>query len=75
MDGDVNHGNSGGALLNKNGAVVGVIYGRMENNSASSTQKDDIYGLGTAVPSKDLMEFFRDCNVDYTLVKAGESVW
>lgn len=75
LDGDVNHGNSGGALLNKNGAVVGVIYGRMENNSASSTQKDDIYGLGTAVPSKDLMEFLQACNVDYTLVKAGESVW
>lgn len=65
LDANINHGNSGGPLLNKNGYVVGVIYARLENNSASSGQTEDIYGLGCAVPSDLVTEFLAECNVSY----------
>lgn len=65
LDGSVNHGNSGGALINANGAVVGVIYARMEGESGKG-QSGDIYGIGCAIPSSAVMEYLDACNISYS---------
>ncbi len=41
INGEVNHGNSGGPLVNKNGKLVGVIYAKVENTQI---------GAGIATP-------------------------
>ena len=68
LDANINHGNSGGPVLNKNGYAVGVIYARMESTSASSSQSEDIYGLGCAVPSDPVVGVLETLGVTYTMV-------
>ena len=55
IDGNINHGNSGGALLDANGKVIGVVYARIEMKSSSSVT----YGLGCAIKSSDLISFIK----------------
>lgn len=70
IDGNINHGNSGGALLNANGKVIGVVYARIEMKSSSSTT----YGLGCAIKSSDLINFIKGSpiaqSVNYSEYKA-----
>ena len=68
LDANVNHGNSGGPLINKNGYVVGVIYARMENTSSSSGQAEDIYGLGCAVPADEVMAFLTSNSISFSKI-------
>lgn len=59
LDGTINHGNSGGALFDKYGNVVGVIYARIEGSS------NDVYGIGCAIPLDALKSFLDNANIGY----------
>ncbi|MGN0772122.1 MAG: S1C family serine protease [Christensenellales bacterium] len=61
IDSNINHGNSGGALINADSKVIGVVYGRIE----SSTEVNNVYGLGTAIPSDSVMEYLSAHSVKY----------
>lgn len=70
LDMNVNHGNSGGVLLNNKGAVVGVISSRIESLPASSTTNgvfvNEIYGLGVAIKVSTLVSYLEKCGITYT---------
>lgn len=57
LDSTINHGNSGGALLDKNGDVIGVVFARLE-----SLGKDvnEMYGVGCAIHSNDVTKYLDD---------------
>lgn len=72
LDGNINHGNSGGALIDVYSHVVGLIFARVET---PSTHKDfsttnstlsSTYGLGCAIPAKAVTEFLDECHVEYS---------
>ena len=57
LDGNINHGNSGGVLLDGNSKVVGVVFARVESKAGSNT---NAYGIGIAIKSSDLINFIRN---------------
>lgn len=59
LDIAMNHGNSGGPILDKNGYVIGIAAMRYKTNVPSSTDTsiDLAVGIGYAVPSKIIKEF------------------
>ena len=59
LDGTINHGNSGGAIFDKYGNVVGVIYARIEGSNS------DAYGIGCGIPLTTLKEFLDEADVEY----------
>ena len=59
IDGNINHGNSGGALLDSNSRVIGVVYARVEGKSSSSVT----YGLGCAIKASDLINYIKSSSV------------
>lgn len=61
LDGNINHGNSGGAIFDKYGNVVGVIYARVEDS------EDDVYGIGCGIPLATLKQFLDEADVAYTV--------
>ncbi|MDE6550634.1 MAG: S1C family serine protease [Clostridia bacterium] len=65
VNASINHGNSGGPMINAKGAVVGLIYARFESSSANGAQNNDIYGLACAVPSTAVMAFLGEQGVSY----------
>ena len=52
IDSNVNHGNSGGVLLNSKGRAIGLVYGRIESESGSVNKT---YGIGCVLPIKDVI--------------------
>ena len=52
-DAAINHGNSGGPLLNMNGEVIGV-------NTAIYTQSAGYQGIGFAMPSNTVVDIYND---------------
>ena len=66
IDSNINHGNSGGALINADSKVIGVVYGRIE----STTDPNNVYGLGTAIPSDVVMKYLDDHSVSYYKAQA-----
>lgn len=65
LDGNVNHGNSGGVLLNILGNAIGLIYGRIESASSSV---NNVYGLGCALGISDVIDFLDtipECKTKY----------
>ncbi len=66
LDCNINHGNSGGVLVNNQSQVVGMIYGRVESNS----KPNDIYGMGLAIPAKVIKEYLQQNNVSFEEFKA-----
>ncbi|MGN0797110.1 MAG: S1C family serine protease [Christensenellales bacterium] len=67
IDSNINHGNSGGALINADSKVIGVVYGRIESND---TEYNNVYGLGTAIPSDVAMKYLDDHSTPYYKVTA-----
>lgn len=51
LDGNINHGNSGGPLINVNSRVSGIIYARIDGN------KKDAYGIGCAIPTSEIISY------------------
>lgn len=51
LDGNINHGNSGGALINANSNVSGIIYARVDGSNK------DAYGIGCAIPTSEIIKF------------------
>ena len=64
LDGNINHGNSGGVLLDGNSKVIGVVFARVESKAGSST---NAYGIGCAIKSKDLISFIKASSEASTL--------
>lgn len=60
LDGTINHGNSGGALFDCKGNVVGVVYARVDGAN------EDAYGIGCGIPLKELISFLDEAGVKYT---------
>lgn len=61
LDGTINHGNSGGALFDCNGNVVGVVYARVDGAN------EDAYGIGCGIPLSELVSFLDEAQVKYTV--------
>lgn len=61
IDAAVNHGNSGGPLVNERGEVVGVVYQRFEGN---------IVGSADAMPINYVKTLLRDEGVEFTTTGA-----
>ncbi len=61
LDGTINHGNSGGALFDCYGNVVGVVYARVEGSNK------DAYGIGCGIPLSELKSFLDEVKVSYTV--------
>ena len=68
LDGNINHGNSGGVLLDGNSKVIGVIFARVESKAGSNT---NAYGIGCAIKSKDLISFIKTYD-DYLSIAYDE---
>ena len=51
LDGNINHGNSGGPLINVYGRVSGIVYARIDGS------KNDMYGLGCAIPTNEIIKY------------------
>lgn len=66
LDGNINHGNSGGVLVNNKSKVVGIVFARIEGSKSSSTSTT--YGLGCAVPGVYVKKFLKANNVEYKTV-------
>lgn len=70
LDMSVNHGNSGGVLLDNRGAVVGVVSSRIESSASTSTTNgvyvNEIYGLGIAVKASTMVSYLDEIGVVYT---------
>ena len=54
------------ALINVDSKVIGVVYGRIE----STTDPNNVYGLGTAIPSDVVMKYLDDHSVSYYKAQA-----
>lgn len=68
LDGNINHGNSGGPLINNYSRVVGLVFARVEG-SASNLPVDSeskTYGLGCAIPAKTVTEFLDGQRINYS---------
>ena len=67
LDGNINHGNSGGPLINNRSSVVGLIFGRIEGKATNLPVDSDskTYGLGCAIPAKLVTDFLDAQNIDY----------
>lgn len=63
LDGNTNHGNSGGPLINCQSNVVGLIFARI--TTASTDFKEEIYGLGCALPAQVVTEFLKNNNIPF----------
>lgn len=61
LDSNINHGNSGGVLVNNKSEVVGMVYGRVESND----KPNDIYGMGLAIPAKAIKEYLQANDVPF----------
>lgn len=70
LDMSVNHGNSGGVLLDNRGAVVGVVSSRIESAANTSTTNNvyvnEIYGLGIAIKASTLVSYLDSIGIIYT---------
>jgi len=64
LDGNINHGNSGGPLFNVNSRVIGIVYARIDG------QDEDAYGLGCGIPADTIMEFLDKNNIKYQTTPA-----
>ena len=51
LDGNINHGNSGGPVFNAQSRVCGVVYARVEGSNK------DTYGIGCAIPASTAIAF------------------
>lgn len=60
LDGTINHGNSGGALFDAYGNVIGVIYARIDGSN------QDAFGIGCAIPLDTLKSFLDEAEISYT---------
>lgn len=73
IDGNINHGNSGGVLLDNNSRVIGVVFARVEAKSGSSPTA---YGIGCAIKSADLVDFIDGSglksSINYSIYNPGE---
>ena len=65
LDIAMNHGNSGGALFDKSGYVIGICTMRYitENPSSSDTTVDVVVRVGYAINSKTIAEFINDLDL------------
>ena len=79
LDGNINHGNSGGALIDDKIHVIGVVFARVESNEASANTANDVYGIGCAVSANDLVAYIegvkqtRGVSINYTLYSEKSS--
>ncbi len=65
IDAAVNHGNSGGPLVNEKGEVVGVVYSRFEG---------DIVGSANVMPINYVKAMLRDEGVEFTTEGTKEAM-
>lgn len=68
LDGNINHGNSGGPLFNAYSRVCGVIYARVEGSNK------DTYGIGCAIPASTAIAFLdsiKNAKINYKTTPAA----
>ncbi|MDE5654747.1 MAG: serine protease [Clostridia bacterium] len=57
LDGNINHGNSGGPLINVYSRVCGIVYARIDGT------KNDVYGIGCSIPTSEIISFLDSMSV------------
>ena len=57
LDGNINHGNSGGPILNSYSRVSGLVYARIDGSNK------DTYGIGCAIPASEVVSFLDSLQV------------
>ncbi|MDE6474649.1 MAG: serine protease [Clostridia bacterium] len=70
LDGNINHGNSGGPLFNAYSRICGIVYARIDGSNK------DAYGLGCAISADVIIDFLdsiknADINYKTTPVNTG----
>lgn len=69
LDGNINHGNSGGPLLNAYSRVSGIVFARVEGATK------DTYGIGCAIPIDAVIKFLdsiKSVKIDYKTTPPAE---
>ena len=67
LDGNINHGNSGGPLFNAYSRVSGIVYARIEGTTK------DTYGIGCAIPTDVIISFLdsiKNAKINYKTTPA-----
>ena len=67
LDGNINHGNSGGPLLNAYSRVSGIVYARIDGSNS------DAYGIGCAIPASEIISFLKSIKVSYKTTPTSAS--
>lgn len=72
IDAAINGGNSGGALLNSSGEVVGINSAKYSSSSSSS--EASIEGMGFAIPITDIKDLINDLANQKTTTKKNDNI-
>ena len=67
LDGNINHGNSGGAIFNAHSRISGIVYARIDGNNS------DAYGIGCAIPTSEIIKFLKSIKVSYKTTPTSAS--
>ncbi len=70
LDGNINHGNSGGPLFNAYSRICGIVYARIDGSSK------DAYGIGCAISTDVIIDFLdsiKNADINYKTTPAATS--
>lgn len=63
FSGEVRHGNSGSPVLDNRGAVVGVVFGKIDSDNLYRDTGVRLENIGVAIPGRTVLDFLRENKV------------
>ncbi len=64
FSGEVRHGNSGSPVLDNRGAVVGVVFGKIDSDKLYRGTGMRLDNIGVAIPGRTVLEFLRENKIN-----------